>query len=69
MSSLTDAARFFREAANASPAGAQLLLAEPIGHVNDEYLAAELGSGAAAGFTTSDRPYIPRNNGALLVKR
>lgn len=64
-----DATRFFREAASASRPGAQLLLAEPSGHVSDENFAAELESAATAGFELRDRPSIPRSKAALLIRR
>lgn len=62
---LPDAARFFREVASASQAGAELLLAEPSGHVNDEKFAAELREAAAAGLTVKDQPSIARSKAAL----
>jgi ubiquinone/menaquinone biosynthesis C-methylase UbiE len=63
-----DAARFFREVARASKPGAQLLLAEPRGHVDDAKFTAELSAAAAAGFELSSRPVIRRSHGALLTK-
>jgi SAM-dependent methyltransferase len=63
-----DAAAFFCEAARASRPGAQLLLAEPSGHVKDEDFAAELEAAATAGFGLKDRPSIPRSKAALLFK-
>lgn len=63
-----DAARFLSEVARASKPGAQVLLAEPRGHVKDQDFEAELSSAAAAGFSLRERPQIPRSHAALLVK-
>ena len=64
-----DARRFFDEAAVVSKPGAQLLLAEPSGHVKDVQFAEELSSAAAAGFEVTARPVIRRSLAALLIKR
>ena len=64
-----DAGRFFNEVAVASKRGAQLLVADPSGHVNDTQFDAELSSAAAAGFDVVSRPMIRRSHTALLVKR
>jgi ubiquinone/menaquinone biosynthesis C-methylase UbiE len=64
-----DAGKFFGEAAAVSKPGAQLLLAEPRGHVNDEQFAAELKSAVAAGSELISRPVIKRSHSALLMKR
>jgi len=63
-----DAAKFFSEVAPASKLGAQLLLAEPSGHVKDHDFAAELTSASVAGFSVRERPKVPRSQAALLVK-
>lgn len=59
-----DAEKFFNEVAAASKRGAQLLLAEPRGHVNDEQFATELSSAAEAGFEVVSRRVIRRSHGA-----
>jgi ubiquinone/menaquinone biosynthesis C-methylase UbiE len=64
-----DAARFFAEASHASKPNAELLLAEPRGHVNDQKFSGELSAAAAAGFSVKERPSIPRSVSAVLVKR
>jgi ubiquinone/menaquinone biosynthesis C-methylase UbiE len=64
-----DAGKFFKEVSAASKRGAQLLLAEPRGHVNDAQFAAELSSATAAGFEVASRPAIRQSQAALLVKR
>jgi len=63
-----DAAKFFSEVARASKSGAQVLLAEPSGHVDDREFEAELNSAATAGFALRERLQIPRSQAALLVK-
>ncbi|HEV2399088.1 MAG TPA: class I SAM-dependent methyltransferase [Candidatus Sulfotelmatobacter sp.] len=63
-----DPAKFFAEVARVSKSGAQLLLAEPSGHVNDHDFAAQLNAAAAVGFTVRERPQIPRGKAALLMK-
>lgn len=63
-----DAARFFSEVWNASKPNAQLLLAEPRGHVDDRKFEAELAEAAKIGFRVQERPLISRSHGALLVK-
>ena len=64
-----DAGKFFNEVAVASKPRAQLLLAEPRGHVNDSRFAEELSSAAVAGFEVASRPAIRHSHAALLVKR
>jgi SAM-dependent methyltransferase len=64
-----DAAKFFREVAEASKSGASLLLAEPAGHVSTKTLDAELEAAAAAGFIEVDHPPIRRSLTALLKKK
>jgi len=63
-----EAGRFFAEAAAASKSGAQLLLAEPTGHVKTADFEAELGAADKAGFQLVDRPSIRRSQTALLRK-
>jgi ubiquinone/menaquinone biosynthesis C-methylase UbiE len=63
-----DAGRFFSEVAAASKPGAQVLLAEPSGHVKAEAFDAELQTAAAAGLEPVDRPFIPRSHAVLLKK-
>lgn len=63
-----DAVKFFSEVARSSKAGAQLLLAEPSGHVSNEEFAAELSAAAAAGFSLRVRAQVPRSHAALLVR-
>ena len=63
-----DALKFFAEVARASKPGAQLLLAEPSGHVNVQAFAAELTAAATAGFSLRERPHVPRSHAALLVR-
>jgi len=63
-----DAAKFFVDVARASKAGAQMLLAEPSGHVDDTTFAAELSAAAAVGLALKERPSISRSHTALLVK-
>jgi len=63
-----DAAKFFAEVAHASKPGAQILLAEPRGHVKDTDFAAELTIAAAAGFYMRERPHVLRSHAALLAK-
>ncbi len=60
---------FFHQVAAASRIGAQLLLAEPSGHVNPAEFDAELQAAAAAGFVVADRPSVRRSRAALLAKR
>jgi len=64
-----DAQHFFDEVAAASKPGAQLLLAEPRGHVNDSKFETELDAAAASGFHLSSRPAISRSHAAVLVKQ
>src|ERR1035438_3826633 len=64
-----EAGRFFAEVAAASRCGAQVLLAEPSGHVKAEAFDSELKAAAAAGFDSVERPSIRRSHAALLQKR
>ncbi len=63
---LPDIERFFQDVATASKPGAQLLLAEPRGHVKEADFAAELELAAQAGFETESRPAISRSSTAVL---
>ncbi len=60
--------RFFQEAAVASRAGAQMLLAEPAGHVREAEFAEELRLAGLAGFAVTDRPSISRSHAAVLKR-
>ena len=64
-----DAARFFDEVSQVSKPGAQLLLAEPRGHVNDARFDAELRAAAEVGLRLVDRPTVRRMHSALLAKK
>jgi SAM-dependent methyltransferase len=61
-------ASFFKQVAEASKAGARMLLAEPAGHVKPELFNAELQDAARAGFQVVGRPTIERCQAALLEK-
>jgi SAM-dependent methyltransferase len=63
-----NAARFFAEAATASRSGAQLLLAEPNGHVKTTDFEAELRVADEAGFKMVNRPAIRRSQAAVMRK-
>lgn len=63
-----DAAKFFAEVALASKPGAQLLLAEPAGHVPEKAFAAEVSAAAASGLAAQHPPSIARSHVALLMK-
>jgi SAM-dependent methyltransferase len=65
---LPEPAIFFVEAADTMKPNANLLLAEPTGHVSVEQFEDELRMAAAAGLTTADRPSIRRSHSALLKK-
>jgi ubiquinone/menaquinone biosynthesis C-methylase UbiE len=65
---MPDAGAFFAQAAAASKKGAQLLLVEPAGHVNEKEFEAELEAAAVAGFTVVARPAVRRSRSALLRK-
>jgi len=64
-----DASRFFREVAAACKVGAQLLLAEPKGHVKEADFDSELRSAAKAGFELIGRPAIRGSNAAVFKKQ
>jgi SAM-dependent methyltransferase len=59
---------FFSEAAGALKPGANLLLAEPIGHVDDQEFARELVAAGQAGLTVVSRPSIHSCRASLLRK-
>jgi SAM-dependent methyltransferase len=63
-----DSARFFAEAAEASKPGAELLFAEPKGHVKAADFESELRAADQAGFRVVDRPIIRRSQAAVLRK-
>ena len=63
-----DPGKFFAEVAEASRAGALLLLAEPKGHVKMEVFEAELQAAREAGFEIGGHPDIRRSQAALLKK-
>lgn len=63
-----DAAKLFAEVARASKPGAQVLLAEPSGHVKNQAFAAELTAAEAAEFSVRERPHVSRSHAALLVR-
>src|SRR5512138_3286387 len=60
---------FFEQVAGASKAGAQVLFAEPAGHVKPAEFEEELQAAAAVGFHLIDRPQVRRSHGALLRKQ
>jgi ubiquinone/menaquinone biosynthesis C-methylase UbiE len=63
-----DALRFFTEVAAAARTDAQLLLAEPGGHVKPAKFEAELLAANGVGFRIVGRPTIHRSQTALLRK-
>ena len=63
-----DALRFFAEVAAAAKPGAQLLLAEPRGHVDAARFEAELRAAEQVGFRSVGHPSINRSQTALLRK-
>lgn len=65
---MPDSAKFFREAAAVSKAGALLLLAEPSGHVKGDQFEIELKQAAEAGFLVGERPVVPHSRAVLLRK-
>lgn len=65
---MSDAARFFKEAAATLKPGASLLLAEPSGHVKSAEFEGALARAAQAGLEAADRPNIRRYHAALLKK-
>jgi SAM-dependent methyltransferase len=65
---LPSAASFFSEAARAMKSGADLLLAEPAGHVREAEFAEQINIAADTGLKVFDRPSINRCIAALLRK-
>jgi SAM-dependent methyltransferase len=65
---MPDTGFFFKEAAAALKPGANLLLAEPAGHVKLTEFEAELALAADAGLEVVERPSIRRSRAALLKK-
>jgi len=65
---MPSASSFFHQAAQAMKPGAQLLFAEPAGHVKAALFEAELASAAQAGLHVSDRPVIRRCLAAVMTK-
>ncbi|MCA6108959.1 class I SAM-dependent methyltransferase [Bradyrhizobium cenepequi] len=65
---LPSAASFFSEAARAMKSGADLLLAEPVGHVSEAEFAEQIGAAADDGLKALSRPSINHCIAALLRK-
>lgn len=65
---LGDVARFFAEAAMVMKPGAQLLLAEPTGHVSEAMFAQECAAAEAAGLAVIDHPPIWQSRTAVFAK-
>jgi len=65
---MPDAAAFFAEAAAGMKPGARMLLAEPLGQVNDAEFDSELEMAGRAGLEAEARPPIRRTRTALLRK-
>jgi ubiquinone/menaquinone biosynthesis C-methylase UbiE len=59
---------FFSEAARAMKPGAELLLAEPAGHVSEAEFADEIKAAADSGLKVIARPSIASSSAALLRK-
>jgi SAM-dependent methyltransferase len=66
---MPDAASFFAQVAAASKSGAQMIVAEPVGHVSTDGFDTEMQAATAAGFVLEDRPRVRRSHAALLSKR
>jgi len=65
---LPSAASFFAEVARAMKSGADMLLAEPAGHVGEAEFAEEIKAAADSGLRVRERPSIARCMTALLRK-
>ncbi len=65
---MPDASGFFAEVAAASKPEAQLLFAEPSGHVQPAEFEAEIADAARAGFVVVERPAVRGCHAALLRK-
>jgi ubiquinone/menaquinone biosynthesis C-methylase UbiE len=63
-----DAGHFFAEVAAASKPGAEVLLAEPKGHVKPSAFDSELQAASEVGFKVVDCPSIRHSHAALLKK-
>ena len=63
-----DPSRFFSEVAKVCKPQAQLLLAEPRGHVSAVRFQAELRAAESTGLKVAAQPEIPRSHAALLIK-
>jgi hypothetical protein len=59
---------FFREVWRTLRRGAQLLVAEPKGHVSGEAFEKTLAVANEQGFILAGRPSVPRSHSALLRK-
>lgn len=64
-----DAKKLFAEIAAASKPDAQLLVAEPSGHVNEKKFEDEVKAALATQFMVSDRPSISRSHAVLLTRK
>lgn len=58
-----------KEIAESLKPGAQLLLAEPAGHVSKQLFAAELDYASKAGLSLESQPAIRRSQTAVLVRK
>jgi len=65
---LPDTLQFFTQVAAAAKPGAQLLLAEPSGHVKDARFESELRAAEKVGFAIVGNPAIRHSQTALLMK-
>ena len=65
---MPDSSGFFAQVSQVSKPGAQLLLAEPAGHVSAKKFEQELQEAAEAGFGVRKRPKIRHSQAAVLVK-
>ena len=66
---LPSATHFFAEAAAAMKSGANLLLAEPAGHVREAEFAKQLAAAAENGMRVIDHPSIGRRWTSVLLQR
>ena len=60
---------FFRQVAEASKPAAQVLMAEPSGHVKAQEFEGEVAEAAKAGFIVVERPRIARSHAVILKRR
>jgi SAM-dependent methyltransferase len=63
-----DQAGLFAQLAAAAKPGAELLFAEPGGHVNEAVFRRSLDLAMAAGFTETARPAVPGSRAAVLTR-